>query len=138
MTSPMNSSGMKTSTRMIGSSSTGLRLAHAVLERHRAGDVERLLRRVDVVVRAVDQRDLDVDHRVAGEDAVVSASRDALLDRGDVLPRDRAADDLVDELEALAGLVRLDLELDVAVLAVAAGLADEAPCPCASCVIVSR
>ena len=36
-----------------------------------------------------------------------------------------AAGDLADELEALAG-IGLDLELDVAVLAVAAGLADEA------------
>ena len=50
---------------------------------------------------------------------------DPLLDRGDELGRDRAALDLVDEVEALAGR-RLDVDDDVAELAAAAGLADEA------------
>ena len=48
------------------------------------------------------------------------------VDRLDVLARDRAADDLVDELVAGALLVRLELDDRVAVLALAAGLADEA------------
>ena len=50
-------------------------LAEGVLDGHRAGDLERHLRRVDVVVRAVEQGDLDVDHRVAGEMPLSSASR---------------------------------------------------------------
>ena len=48
------------------------------------------------------------------------------VDRLDVLARDRAADDLVDELVARALLWRLELDDRVAVLALAAGLADEA------------
>ena len=50
---------------------------------------------------------------------------DALVDGGDELARDRAADHAVDELVALALLVRLDPEPAVAVLAAAAGLAHE-------------
>ena len=47
---------------------------------------------------------------------------DALLDRRDVLPRDRAAEDVVLELEVAAARQRLDPDLAVAELAVAAGL----------------
>ena len=72
-----------------------------------------------------DQLDLHVDHRIAGEDAVLQRLLDALLDRADVLARDRAADDLVLEDEALARLRRLHVDDDVAVLALAARLADE-------------
>src|SRR6185295_4953753 len=45
--------------------------------------------------------------------------------RLDVLARDRAADDLVDELVARPLLLGLELDDRVAVLALAAGLADE-------------
>ena len=76
------------------------------------------------MVAAVDERDLDVDEREAGEDAAVARLADALLDGRDELLRDDAADDLVVEDEARAALVRLDAQLDVAVLAVAAGLLD--------------
>ncbi len=48
---------------------------------------------------AVDERHPDVDHRVAGGDALLHLGADALLDAGDELARHRAADDLVDELE---------------------------------------
>ena len=95
-----------------------------LLEGERAGDLEGDLRRVGVVVLAVDERDAHVDHRVAGLDAVLERLLDALLDRRDELGRDRAALDLVDEVEALAGR-RLDVDVDDAVLARAAGLADE-------------
>jgi hypothetical protein len=80
--------------------------------------------RVDLVVRAVEERDLHVDHRVAGEHAARQRFLEALLDRRDVFARDRAALDLVDELEALAGF-GLDLEHHVAVLAAAARLLHE-------------
>ena len=94
-----------------------------VLERHRRRDLERGARRVDVVVAAVEQRRLDVDDRVAGEDAAAHRVADALLDRGDELLRDDAADDVVLEHVAGAGLARADLEPDVAVHAVAAASA---------------
>src|SRR4051794_35364764 len=96
-----------------------------LLERRRAGDLEGDLRGVRVVVLAVGQRHADVDHRVAGADAGLQRLFDALLDGGDELDRDRAATDLVDEVEALAGR-RLDVDVDDAVLARAAGLAHEA------------
>ena len=47
---------------------------------------------------------------------------DAFLDRGDVLARNRAADDFVDELEAGAARQRLDPQVHLAELAGAAGL----------------
>ena len=103
----------------------GLRAAGGLLERQRAGDLEGDLRGVRVVVLAVDERDLDVDHRVAGLDAGPERLLDALGDGGDELARHGAALDLRDELEALAG-VRLDVDVDDAELARAAGLLDEA------------
>ena len=81
MTSPMNSSGMTTSTFMIGSRMAGSAFVERVLDGHRAGDLERHLRRVDVVERAVEQRHLDVDDRVAGVDARLERLADALVDR---------------------------------------------------------
>ena len=85
----------------------------AVLERHVGG--------IDRVIGAVDQRHRDVDHREA-ERAVLERVDDALLDRRDVIARHHAAGDLVLELEAGAARQRLDVEHDVAELAVAAGL----------------
>ena len=69
--------------------------------------------------------DADVDDGVAGEDARLHRLLDAEVDGGDVLPRDLAADDLVDELVASARLGRLEVDDDVAVLAAATGLTDE-------------
>src|SRR3954469_2834581 len=103
----------------------GAGLARAVLERHRPGDLERHLRGVHLVERAVDQRGAEVNQRVARQHAVVHRLLDALVDGRDVLSRDRAARDLIDELVAAAGAGRLEVEHDVAVLAATAGLARE-------------
>src|SRR6201747_883610 len=100
-------------------------LARGVLDRHRTGDFEGHLRGVDVVVGAVDEFDLDVDHRVAGLDAVLQRLPHALFGRADEFARDRAALDFVDELKALAG-GGLDVDHDVAELAATTSLADEA------------
>src|SRR6266478_2355817 len=105
----------------------GLGLATAFLEAHGRGDLEGHLVRVDVVIAAVGQRHLDVDHGVAGEHPGLRRLLDALLDRGHVLARDGGAPELVLEDDARAGLGRLDLEPDVAVLAPATRLPDEAP-----------
>src|SRR6267143_44921 len=104
-----------------------LGLAARLLETQGRGDLERHLRGIHLVVGAVGEPNLDVDHRVAGQDTRLERLADALLDRRDVFPRNRAADDLVLELEPLTGLIRLDLEIDVAVLAAAARLAHVAP-----------
>src|SRR5215218_7206171 len=100
-------------------------LLDGILDGHRGRDLERHLGRVDLVVRAIEDGDLDVDHRVARVDPRVQGLADPHVDRAHVLARDRATDDLVDELVALALLVRLGGEHDVAELALAARLALE-------------
>src|SRR6478735_4187158 len=109
-----------------------VRTTRRVLERHRTGDLERELRRVDVVVLAVLEGDLDVDHRVAGDDAELHRLLAALVDRGDVLARDATTGDGVDELVAAALVLdrlvagdrdrRLDADDDGGVLARATAL----------------
>ncbi len=98
------------------------RARHAVLERERRRHLERQLVRVDRVERAVEDRGAEIDHRVAGQEAAEPRVLDALLDRRDELPRDRAAEDVVDELEVAAARQRLEPDLAVAELPVAAGL----------------
>ena len=63
-----------------------------------------------------------VDDGEAEHAAVLHRLDDALLHRGDELTGDRAADDLVDELEAAAALERLDPHERHAELPVPAGL----------------
>src|SRR5258708_4821688 len=74
--------------------------------------------------RAGGEGDQDVDHGEAEGDPPGGLGADTLLHRGDELPGHRAADDLVDELDARADRQRLDLDLADGVLAVAAGLLD--------------
>jgi hypothetical protein len=126
MTSPRKSSGVTTSTEKIGSSRIGLARLAASLSASEPATLKAISDESGLVVLAVDERRAQVDHRVAGADAVVQRLLDALLHRRDELRRDRAALDLRDELEALAGS-RLEVDVDDAVLARAAGLADEAP-----------
>ena len=76
------------------------------------------------MVRTEVDRRLDVHDREARERAGLERLLDALLDRRDVLRRNDAALDFVDELEALAGLLRGELEADVRVLAATTGLLD--------------
>ena len=77
---------------------------------------------VDVVVGAVEQRRLEVDHREAGENAGLMRRVQALLDARNEFSRHRAADDRVLEDEARARLARLEQHLDARELAGAAGL----------------
>ena len=68
---------------------------------------------------------LHVHHRVAGQHAALDGFLDAVNDRRDVFLGNRAADDLVLDLDALAAFVRRELDAGMAVLAATAGLADE-------------
>ena len=68
----------------------------------------------------------NVDDGIAGEDARLHRLLDAEVDRRDVLARDLAADDLVDELVAVPRRRRLEIDDHVPVLAAATGLADKA------------
>ena len=99
----------------------GLCLVDCLLEADARRGLEGHLVGVDGVIRALVDGDLDVDHRVAGEHAVLHGLLDALVDGGDEAARNVAADDLIDELVTRAG-VRLDAEPTIAVLAGAAGL----------------
>ena len=92
---------------MIGSSSTGA--AFSRLAERRAGrDLERQRRRVDIVVGAVDQRHLQVDHGKPASTPEVRTEFTPFSTPGMYSFGTDAADDLVLELEAGAGLVRLD------------------------------
>jgi len=102
-----------------------VRLACGLLEPHRPRDLERHLGRVDLVVRPVDERRPHVHHRVTGQHTVVERLLDPLVDRRDVLARDRATRDLVDELVPTAGARGLQIQDHVGELAATAGLADE-------------
>ena len=84
----------------------------ALLERHRRGDLEREVVRVDRVEGAVVEGRLEVDERVARQHALGGGLADPLLDAREEVLRDRAADDLLGELDA-AARVRLDLDPDV-------------------------
>src|SRR5262249_4110190 len=92
-----------------------------VLPRHRAGDLERHLRGVDGVVRAVDELDTHALHGRAGELPAVHRLLDALVHRRTEPLRDDAADDLVDEL-VLRLRGRRDDDVAVAELPAAPGL----------------
>src|SRR6478735_7776487 len=96
----------------------GVGLADGLLEHHRAGDLERHLRGVDVVVGAVQQDGPDAHQRVAGEDTELHGVLDAVVDAGDVLARDPATGDLVLELVqlTLVGVQRLEGHLHLRVL----------------------
>src|SRR5215218_6986509 len=91
---------------------------------HRTSDLERHLGRVDLVVRTVDQLDPHIYHGVACDNAGIQRLLDALVNAGDVLPRDDAADDLVVELVACLVVV-LGVDDRMAVLAPATRLPHE-------------
>ena len=99
MTSPTKSLGTRTSTSMIGSSRIGLALDTPFLKASEPATLKAISERVDGVIGAVDQGDLEIDKGVAGNDALLHGLDDAFLDRRPVLLRDDAADDLVEELE---------------------------------------
>src|SRR5438128_9988579 len=74
------------------------------------------------MVRAVEERRLEVGERVAGDDALLGLLAHALLDGGEEVLRHRAADDARRVDDAGSRRERLDLEPAVAELAVATGL----------------
>ena len=100
-------------------------LLEGVLDSHGTGDLEGGLGGVDLVVRTVEQGDLNVEDREAGDNTGVQGLLDALVDGRDVLLGHDAADDSVDELVAEALLHLLELDDGVAVLTATAGLTDE-------------
>src|SRR5208282_1638586 len=100
------------------------RLACRFFESHRAGNLKRHFVRIDVVIAAVEERRLDVDHRIARKYAAFHSLLHALVDRLDEFLRYGAAHDFIDEFVAFARLVWIEINLGVPVLAAAAGLAN--------------
>src|SRR5512139_3574435 len=74
------------------------------------------------MVRPIKQRDLDVNHREARQHAVVQSLFQTLFNRRNKFARHRTTLDGIDELKALARLVRPHLDPDVAVLTLTARL----------------
>ena len=74
------------------------------------------------MVRTVEHRHAEIHHGEAGEIAAHACFLDALFDGRNELSRNRAAEDVVDELEVRSARQRLHLDLAVAELPVAAGL----------------
>src|SRR5262245_5034047 len=101
----------------------GVSPTRRLLERHRTGDLEGELGRVNLVVSAVAERDLDVDHRIAGENAELHGLLAARVNRRDVLLGDSPTGDLVHELVAtVIAPGGLEVDEDARVLPGAAGL----------------
>ena len=86
-----------------------------------ASKLERHFRRIDRVLFAIEKGDLEVHHRIAGDDAALGGFPDALVHRRPVGLGNRTAEDLVDELVALA-VVGLHFDRALGELARAAGL----------------
>src|SRR5262245_4512015 len=100
----------------------GARFQRALAEGGAGRDLKRHNARIDIVIGTVDKADLDVEDGEAREYAGIDDALHPLLHARDVFLRHVAADHRVLELEGLAGLVRLDHELDAGELAGAAGL----------------
>src|SRR5581483_1833540 len=100
---------------------------HAFLERERTGNLEGDFGRVDLVPGTIDERGPDADHRVACQHASLHRFADAIHRRTDEFLGNRAADNLVHELEFFGRIRRQWFELhnDMAVLTGTARLADE-------------
>ncbi len=77
--------------------------------------------------RTVEQGDLHVEDREASDNTGLQCLLDALVDRGDVLLGNDAADDGVDELVAKALFHLLELDDGVTVLTATTGLTDDLP-----------
>ena len=75
------------------------------------------------MVRTIVQRDLHIHHGIAGQHARLHGALNTGVDGGDILLGNGAAHDGIDTLVALAGLVGLQRDLHVAVLAGTTALA---------------
>src|SRR5262249_17769259 len=98
-----------------------LTLRQALGDADTARGAECHVRPIDGRIRAVDKSNAEIDHGKA-QRTVLERVDDALLDRGNVVSRPHTAGDPFLERKSRAARQRLDLEHDVTVLAVAAGL----------------
>ena len=95
------------------------------LETDRTGNLEGHLRGIDIMVRSVDERNLDVDHRVPRQDSSLHRLFDPFLNSGDELLGDGPPDDPIHKLKSLSRALRFKHQPDMAVLASPSRLADK-------------
>ena len=69
------------------------------------------------MIRTIPQGNLDINNRIACQNASLHSTLNTVVDSRDVFLRNSAANDGVDELVTLTGLVGLDLDLNMTVLA---------------------
>ena len=77
------------------------------------------------MVAAVDDVHVNIDHRIAADDAIVSGFVQAFDASGNVLFGDVAADNLVLDGDSLAARIRRNLDNDVPILAATTRLLDQ-------------
>ncbi len=99
-----------------------LRLFHARAKGRPARHLERQLIGVHFVIAAVVDNGAEIHHGIPGQIAAGSGLLDALLDRGNKLPWNHPAKDVVHKLEAAASRKRFYAELAVAELPMSPGL----------------
>ncbi len=100
----------------------GLCLLHAGAEGEPSRHFEGQLVGVDIVIAAVVDGGAEVDDRIACKIAACRRFLHALFNRGNELPRNRAAEDVVHELESAPTWKRFNAQLAVAKLSMSAGL----------------
>src|SRR4030095_8446808 len=100
----------------------GISFLSRVLESHGAGYLERHLRGVNLVIAAVMQCRLDVNHLVPGKNAAFHRFFDTFADGLDVLAGDDSPYDRVHKLVPGARFCGLNPDLSMPVLAASAGL----------------
>ena len=99
-----------------------LRLLHRFLERQRAGDFERHVGAVHVVIFAVVKRGPEIHDGKASEKSAFGRSANALLHRRNPVFRNRSAENVIHEFDARAARRRFHADAAHAELAVSAGL----------------
>src|SRR5271167_2416022 len=97
-------------------------LLHGFLESERAGDFERDVRRIDVVIFAVVEDGAEIGHGESAEMAARSGFANAALDGGNPVLGNGAAENVVDEFDALVAFGRFEFYAADAELSVTTGL----------------
>src|SRR5208282_2271198 len=101
---------------------SGPRLLHGFFEGKRAGNFERDVRGIDIVILAVIESGAEIGHRETRKMAARGGFANAAFDRRNPVVRNGAAKDVVHKLDALIALGRLELDAADTELAVPAGL----------------
>src|SRR5260370_41968565 len=102
-----------------------MRLVGWCCERKEAGHVDRQFAGVHFVESAIYNLTLDVHHGETRQHTARDGFLDSVNNRRDVFPGNRAADDLIFDLDAFPSPIRLQSDAGMAILAASAGLADE-------------